>query len=207
MAAQGQHCDEMSETASTLCGPKGRRGRRSGSGSNDDASSVNFGARSMSHQSVPKRTDFVQKYGGQTSQKKNDNTTLMIRNIPNQCTRKIFLEELDNAGLKGLYDFVYVSMDRNTRWNVGYAFVNLISMEAVALCTKKFAGHRLSRFPQSKIITVSPAHMQGLKNNLSHYRDSAVQFSRLVGNRPLVIGSETTTESPDSSSTSLRERC
>jgi len=183
--------DQMSDVASTTCERSSdlkamRPGRRStGAGSDDGASSVGGGSR-MSHHNVPKHTNFVEKYGS----KKQDSTTVMVRNIPNQCTRKTLVDELDNLGLKGCYDFVYVPIDRNTRWNVGYAFVNFTTSEAASQCTKKFTGRRFNGYQQGKVIAVSPAHLQGLEANLKHYRDSAVQFSRLACNRPLVIGGE-----------------
>ena len=43
---------------------------------------------------------------------------VMLRNLPNNYTRDMFLSLLDEQGLSGLYDFVYLPMDfcRDATW-------------------------------------------------------------------------------------------
>eukprot|EP00438_Fugacium_kawagutii_P034564 Skav216757 [mRNA] locus=scaffold3303:12117:15736:- [translate_table: standard] len=59
---------------------------------------------------------------------KNQRTTVMLRNLPNNYTRDMFLSLLDEEGLSGLYDFVYLPMDFRRDANLGYAFVNLVKL-------------------------------------------------------------------------------
>ena len=52
----------------------------------------------------------------------------MLRNLPNNYTRDMFLSLLDEEGLSELYDFVYLPMDFCRDANLGYAFVNLVKL-------------------------------------------------------------------------------
>jgi len=55
----------------------------------------------------------------------------MLRNLPNNYTRDMFLSLLDEQGLSGLYDFVYLPMDFCRDANLGYAFVNFVNLGSV----------------------------------------------------------------------------
>jgi len=138
------------------------------------------------HKSVPKRKVIK----GTFDEKTGPITTAMIRNVPNKCTRKQLLDELDRAGLHGSYDFVYMPMDQSTGCNVGYAFVNFVNPEAFDQCVGSLSGRRMFQLPSGKKthknIIVSPAHLQGLDSNLKHYRDCAVAHTP---NRPLRMAS------------------
>eukprot|EP00913_Durusdinium_trenchii_P034625 g32394.t1 len=55
-----------------------------------------------------------------------ERTTVMLRNLPNNYTREMFLEMLDSEGFRGSYDFVYLPCDFHRKANLGYAFVNMV---------------------------------------------------------------------------------
>jgi len=57
-------------------------------------------------------------------------TTLMIRNVPNKYTKKMMMNLLDR-NFKDKYDFFYLRMDTVNKCNVGYAFINLISLNDI----------------------------------------------------------------------------
>lgn len=115
-------------------------------------------------------------------------TTLMVRNIPNRCSQRELISELERAGLAGCFDFVYVPLDLGTMSNVGYAFVNFIHPAFASQCIQVLPKHQFSRQRKSgKPVAVSPAHMQGLEANLRHYEKSAVNTSRLRQRRPVVM--------------------
>lgn len=127
------------------------------------------------HVKVPKTTDLLQEYGNSASSS-TPPTTVMIRNIPNRYRQKQFMAELNDLGFGGCYDFLYLPMDRSTEANVGYAFVNFTDAEYAERALVIFKEYRFSKFRSvtSKIGTISVAHIQGLANNVKHYRKSGV---------------------------------
>lgn len=135
--------------------------------------------RPVGHKKVPKKINIQEEFAHSDC----EITTAMIRNVPNQLNRKQFLERLDQLGFRGLYDFVYVPMDRSTRMNVGYAFVNFIKPEFFRMCQAVLQGKSFlekedrNKRKSGKPIVVSPAHVQGLQNNEKHFKDAAVSHT------------------------------
>jgi len=121
--------------------------------------------------------------GGQTSQTsqreslgaKKERTTVMLRNLPNNYTREMFLQLLDDQGFKGRYDFAYLPCDFYRDANLGYAFVNLVDSKAVDDLWKIFHGFSDWALPTSKVCEVrwSGPH-QGFKAHVERYRNSPV---------------------------------
>mmetsp|Transcript_17046 Transcript_17046/g.34819 ORF Transcript_17046/g.34819 Transcript_17046/m.34819 type:complete len:338 (-) Transcript_17046:427-1440(-) len=102
-------------------------------------------------------------------------TTVMVRNVPNNYTRKHFLALLDRAGLCGLYDFVYLPVDFQTGAALGYAFVNAVDPSAVQQIWKALDGFSRWTTPSRKRCSVSwnDPH-QGFDENVARYRNSPV---------------------------------
>ncbi|CAE7426038.1 Mcat, partial [Symbiodinium pilosum] len=67
-------------------------------------------------------------------------------------------------------------MDRSTRMNVGYAFVNFISPDVFRMCQATLEGKRFldkedcDKRRSRKPIIVSAAHVQGLQENERHFK-------------------------------------
>jgi hypothetical protein len=142
----------------------------------------------LSHKIVPRKADFTKPEFERSSESCGD-TTMMLRNLPNEYTRSMLMSELDKAGFFATYDFIYVPIDKCTHWNVGYAFVNFLSPEIAERCKREFAGRRLpSEDPRpAKVMQVCRAHVQGLEKNVEYYKQSAVMTSRHESHRPLII--------------------
>merc|ERR1719183_476759 len=107
----------------------------------------------------------------------------MIHNIPNMYTGDMFVEELDMMGFAGKYNFVHMPVDRGTGRNVAYAFVNFVTPEVATDASQQLSGYQFLRFRNTKRhgsrCWTSPAHLQGLKANTEHYRNTS--------SRPLIL--------------------
>jgi len=114
-------------------------------------------------------------------------TTMMLRNIPNKYTQNTLLQEIDDLGFSGTYDFFYLPMDVHNRSNVGYAFINFLSPPDAERFRRIFSDHRFQRFQSRKISSVCTAHVQGLDANLRHFENRAVTHSRNDQYRPIVL--------------------
>mmetsp|Transcript_135882 Transcript_135882/g.344016 ORF Transcript_135882/g.344016 Transcript_135882/m.344016 type:complete len:426 (+) Transcript_135882:110-1387(+) len=114
-------------------------------------------------------------------------TTMMLRNIPNRYTQNTLLEEIDNFGFFGSYDFFYLPMDVHNRSNVGYAFINFLAPTDAERFRRVFGDHRFQKFQSRKISSVCSAHVQGIDENLKHFENRAVTHARNDQYRPIVF--------------------
>lgn len=97
-------------------------------------------------------------------------TTMMIRNIPAQFTMWRFVNEIDNQGFEGLYDYYYQPMDYQTRSQRDFAFVNFVSANIAETFRILFHGKVLFPYKcKDEPLTVLPALEQGLEANAVRY--------------------------------------
>ncbi|XP_068652020.1 protein terminal ear1 homolog [Aristolochia californica] len=112
-------------------------------------------------------------------------TTVMIKNIPNKYSQKLFLNMLDNHCIHfneqiaegneetlSSYDFVYLPIDFNNKCNVGYGFVNLTSPQAAWRLYRSFHNQPWEVFNSRKICEVTYARLQSLETLKEHFRNS-----------------------------------
>ncbi|KAK9271626.1 hypothetical protein L1049_001989 [Liquidambar formosana] len=111
-------------------------------------------------------------------------TTVMIKNIPNKYSLKLFLNMLDNHCIHcngqiagndqplSSYDFVYLPIDFNNKCNVGYGFVNLTSPQATWRLYKALHSRQWEVFNSRKICEVTYARLQGLEALKQHFKNS-----------------------------------
>eukprot|EP00931_Biecheleriopsis_adriatica_P005592 TRINITY_DN107085_c0_g1_i1.p1 TRINITY_DN107085_c0_g1~~TRINITY_DN107085_c0_g1_i1.p1 ORF type:complete len:404 (-),score=77.12 TRINITY_DN107085_c0_g1_i1:367-1578(-) len=111
---------------------------------------------------------------GEFTGNESDVTTIMMRNLPNKYTQQMLLEEVDQAGFAGSYDFFYLPIDPETRANRGYAFLDFKEPATAARFKQCFEGQSLRMFKSSKIVTITPAQLQGFEANYKHYSSSRV---------------------------------
>ncbi|KAG0053072.1 hypothetical protein BGZ83_001715 [Gryganskiella cystojenkinii] len=100
-------------------------------------------------------------------------TTYMIRNIPNKYTQEMLLECINETHF-GKFDFLYLRMDFKNKCNVGYAFINFISIEVVESFVVAHVGKKWSRFNSDKICSLSFATIQGRQALIDKFRNSSV---------------------------------
>mmetsp|Transcript_23828 Transcript_23828/g.48971 ORF Transcript_23828/g.48971 Transcript_23828/m.48971 type:complete len:296 (+) Transcript_23828:83-970(+) len=104
-----------------------------------------------------------------------ERTTVMLRNVPNNYNRDMFLAMLDEHGFAGRYDFVYLPCDFYRQANLGYAFVNLVDDAAVDALWQTFDGFSGWSLPTAKVCQVSwSGPHQGFKAHVERYRNSPV---------------------------------
>lgn len=102
-------------------------------------------------------------------------TTVMLRNMPNNYSRKMLVELMDSEGFAGQYDFVYLPIDFETRACLGYAFINMIDPSSAMRFWRVFDGFCRWSIPSRKVSGVSwSGPHQGLEAHVERYRNSSI---------------------------------
>jgi hypothetical protein len=116
-------------------------------------------------------------------------TTVMIRNMPNNYTRKMLLELMDSCGFGCQYDFVYLPIDFETKACLGYAFVNMVSAEAAGRFFNIFTGFSCWAIPSRKVSGVSwSGPHQGLEAHIERYRNSSIMCDNTPDDyKPIIL--------------------
>jgi len=107
-----------------------------------------------------------------------DTTTVILRNLPIECTRDMFLQLLDDEGFSGTYDFLHVPTSFQTKVNLGYALLNLTAYEVAVSVIEHFEG--FSNWPCNsdnfcEVAWNSPH--QGFEVHVDRYRNSPLMHS------------------------------
>ncbi|RVD88114.1 uncharacterized protein DFL_002310 [Arthrobotrys flagrans] len=100
-------------------------------------------------------------------------TTIMIRNIPNHLPQSVIKAWLDEVSYRK-YDFLYLRIDFANHCNVGYCFVNYLSLADIVDFVQRRVGTRWSQFGSDKIVEVSYANIQGKAALIEKFRNSSV---------------------------------
>jgi hypothetical protein len=90
-------------------------------------------------------------------------TTVVITDIAGNCTRDGLLAQLDEAGLAGQYDFVYLPVSFETLATHGYGIVNFVTTQAAQMLMKSS--------PDS--VSFSDQR-QGLEGHVANFQDSSL---------------------------------
>eukprot|EP00928_Gymnodinium_smaydae_P095574 TRINITY_DN8248_c0_g2_i5.p1 TRINITY_DN8248_c0_g2~~TRINITY_DN8248_c0_g2_i5.p1 ORF type:complete len:350 (+),score=48.24 TRINITY_DN8248_c0_g2_i5:53-1051(+) len=101
-------------------------------------------------------------------------TTVMLMNVPLGYTSSKLMYTLDSEGFASMYDFIYVPMVA-ARTAKGYAFVNLVNPSIAQRFVGAFNGFtRWSTASKNVCHVVWASKHQGLRANISHYKNSTV---------------------------------
>jgi len=110
-----------------------------------------------------------------------EKTTVILRNVPNDVSRDMLLQLLDEEGFAGKYDFVYLPIDFKSNAGFGYAFVNLIDGLVANSFRSRFNGFCNWAMPSQKIAEVAWSHpSQGLEVHVQRYRNSPIMHNRVL---------------------------
>lgn len=102
-------------------------------------------------------------------------TTLVIQNIPVNCTTSMLMKELKSQGFEGVYDFLYQPVHNQTRELHPAAYVNFVTPQIATAFFIKFHGKFLKcSCAADGPVMVLAASEQGLVANAARYctRDS-----------------------------------
>jgi RNA recognition motif-containing protein len=86
--------------------------------------------------------------------------TVILRNLPNNCTRSKLLDQVSESGFAGLFDSFHMPMDQDTGANKGYAFFNFNNYSTAEIFRSVFHGKRLPGFKSKKVLVVEIARVQ-----------------------------------------------
>ena len=101
-------------------------------------------------------------------------TTIMLRNLPNKFDAVSILRLIDAQGFSGTYDFAYIPIDFRNRCNVGYGFINFRSHAIAEKFGRAIRGFQFPAVNSQKVCDVCWANVQGLEQNVEHYRNSPI---------------------------------
>lgn len=102
-------------------------------------------------------------------------TTVMLRNLPIDYSRKMLVELLDSEGFGAHYNFIYLPIDFKHKAGLGYAFVNMETHEDAKHMWSHFRGFSSWRLTCRKICEVAWGEpLQGLAQHIDRYRNSPV---------------------------------
>lgn len=104
-------------------------------------------------------------------------TTVMLRNMPLEYTREMFVELLNAEGFFGLYNFVYFPTDFSTHSGLGYAFVDFVTAVDAACFWKHFDGFSQWAVESDKLCTLDWSAQQGVAVHIERYRNSPVMHA------------------------------
>jgi hypothetical protein len=112
----------------------------------------------------------------------------MVRNIPNRYTREMILSELnEKTSIMGTYDFLYLPIDFQNSCNLGYAFVNMVSPQAVIQLHLSMHGKPWKLSRSSKICQLVWGRLQGKQSLLGHFRGTVHLNNTPSAFRPIAI--------------------
>lgn len=90
-------------------------------------------------------------------------TSMMIRNIPQEYQQDALVDEF---GLLGVIDFLYLPRSSVNLLNLTYAFVNFKSVSAATKFQQQWQKRCLSMYSSRKPLNISHAEVQGFEANL-----------------------------------------
>ncbi|KAI9510114.1 RNA recognition motif 2-domain-containing protein [Russula earlei] len=104
-------------------------------------------------------------------------TTVMIKNIPNKMTDKDLMNFIERVCTRRI-DFFYLRMDFKNGCNVGYAFVNFITVDDLLRFAKARLGVRWNMYASEKVLQMSYANYQGKEALVEKFKNSAIMDER-----------------------------
>ncbi|KAH8079433.1 hypothetical protein BXZ70DRAFT_649850 [Cristinia sonorae] len=100
-------------------------------------------------------------------------TTVMIKNIPNKMTDKDLMDFIAKVCPRRI-DFLYLRMDFSNNCNVGYAFVNFITVQDLLHFASTQLGVKWNMYSSEKYLQLSYANYQGKEALVEKFKNSCI---------------------------------
>mmetsp|Transcript_90891 Transcript_90891/g.261938 ORF Transcript_90891/g.261938 Transcript_90891/m.261938 type:complete len:197 (-) Transcript_90891:271-861(-) len=110
-------------------------------------------------------------------------TTLMVRNIPLDCTQDMLVEAWQN---EGTYDFLYLPRTSSGKINLGYAFINFTDEAGARGFRARWHRTGFPGFPRARL-SVSIAGSQGQAANINELKAKSLGRLRARQCEPLIF--------------------
>ncbi|OJA18245.1 hypothetical protein AZE42_05167 [Rhizopogon vesiculosus] len=104
-------------------------------------------------------------------------TTVMVKNIPNKMTDKELITYINKVCPRKI-DFLYLRMDFQNGCNVGYAFVNFISVQDLLRFAKARLNEKWNIYSSEKVLQMSYANYQGKEALVEKFKNSCIMDER-----------------------------
>jgi hypothetical protein len=118
-------------------------------------------------------------------QKKQERTTVVLRNLPSHLSRSELVKLLDDAGFNEKYDFVYLPTNFRNMTVFGYAIVNFSAPADAEAALEHFRGTDVDG---QAMITEWSKSQQGYDDLVCRYRDSPVMHTSVPDkHKPIIL--------------------
>jgi hypothetical protein len=118
-------------------------------------------------------------------------TTVVLQNIPQNYTREMLLDLINQQGFYGSYDFIYVPMNFKKCASCGYAYLNLVSSAEAKRFRTHFDGFDawdLASGKAAEAEVVWSEAFQGQEAQIERYRNSPVMHGSVPdAHKPLLF--------------------
>ncbi|CAE6510516.1 unnamed protein product [Rhizoctonia solani] len=104
-------------------------------------------------------------------------TTIMLKNIPNKMSTKNLIDFIDVVTPRAI-DFLYLRFDFQNECNVGYAFVNFISISDLLKFMKARLGRKWNMYASEKVLGAGYANYQGKEALVEKFKNSSIMDTR-----------------------------
>ncbi|KAI0829622.1 RNA recognition motif 2-domain-containing protein [Trametes gibbosa] len=104
-------------------------------------------------------------------------TTVMIKNIPNKMSDQDLLNFINRVCPRRI-DFMYLRMDFQNGCNVGYAFVNFITVQDLLHFAKTQLGVKWNMYSSEKVLQMCYATYQGKESLVEKFKNSSIMDER-----------------------------
>ncbi|TFK20769.1 hypothetical protein FA15DRAFT_646535 [Coprinopsis marcescibilis] len=101
----------------------------------------------------------------------------MIKNIPNKMSDQELIKYIAQVCPRRI-DFLYLRMDFRNGCNVGYAFVNFITVADLLTFAKARLSKRWNMFQSEKVLHMSYANVQGKESLVDKFKNSSIMDER-----------------------------